>query len=76
LPFRSPDDARTWSDRHGIPFGAVAPISQIADLGARWYARHADPDWRKWTVREAGEIFRRVGLVGEFWDIPVTEGGF
>jgi hypothetical protein len=27
-------------------------------------------------VREAGEIFRTVGLVGEFWNIPVTEGGF
>ena len=76
LLFRSPDDVRSWSERHGIPFGAVAPISQIMDLGRRWYARHADPDWRKWTVREAGEIFRRVGLVGDFWDIPVTEGGF
>jgi hypothetical protein len=27
-------------------------------------------------VREAAEIFRKVGLVGDFWEIPVTEGGF
>jgi hypothetical protein len=33
-------------------------------------------DWRKWTVREAAEIFRKVGFVGDFWEIPVTEGGF
>jgi hypothetical protein len=48
------------------------------DAGVRreWYARHADPDWRKWTAREAAEIFRKVGLVGDFWEIPVTEGGF
>jgi Alkylmercury lyase len=76
LPFHSPTDVRTWSDRHGIPMGAVAPISQVMDLGREWYARHADPDWRKWSVREAAEIFRKVGLVGDFWEIPVTEGGF
>ena len=28
------------------------------------------------TVREAAEIFCKVGLVGDFWEIPVTEGGF
>ena len=69
-------DVRTWSDRHGIPMGAVAPIAQVMDLGREWYPRHADPDWRKWTVREAAEIFRKVGLVGDFWEIPVTEAGF
>jgi hypothetical protein len=46
------------------------------ELGREWYARHADPNWQKWTVREAAGIFRRVGLTGEFWKIPVTEGGF
>jgi hypothetical protein len=76
LPFRRPEDVGTWSDRHGIPMGAVAPIAQVMDLGREWYARHADPDWRKWTVREAAEIFRKVGLVGDFWEIPATEGGF
>jgi hypothetical protein len=49
---------------------------QALDLGREWYVRDADPDWRKWTVREAAEIFGRVGLVDEFWEIPVTEGGF
>jgi Alkylmercury lyase len=26
LPFRSPDDVRTWSERHGIPLGACADL--------------------------------------------------
>jgi hypothetical protein len=56
--------------------GDVAPIAQVMDLGREWYASYADPDWRKWTVREAAEIFRKVGLVGDFWEIPTTEGGF
>lgn len=76
LPFRSPEDVRTWSVRHGIPIGAVAPIAQVMELGREWYARHADADWRKWTVREAAEIFRKEGFVGEFWEIPATDGGF
>ena len=69
-------DTARREHRLGIPMGAVAPIAQVMDLGREWYARHADPDWRKWTVREAAEIFRKVGLVGDFWEIPVTEGGF
>ena len=76
LPYRSAEDVRLWSERHGILMGAVAPVSQIMHLGREWYARHADPDWQKWSVHEAAETFRRVGLTGEFWDIPVTEGGF
>ena len=27
LPFHSPEDVQTWSERHGIPVGAVAPIA-------------------------------------------------
>jgi hypothetical protein len=69
-------DTARREHRLGIPMGAVAPIAQVMDLGREWYARHADPDWRKWTVREAAEIFRKVGLVGDFWEFPVTEGGF
>src|SRR5882757_1233695 len=46
------------------------------------YARHAYPDWRKWTVREAAEIFRKVGssaISGKFpqpkevFDMPVAK---
>jgi hypothetical protein len=76
LLFREPEDVRSWSERHGIPMGSVVPVSQVMDLGRVWYARHADRDWRKWTVREAAAIFRDVDLVGEFWSLPMTEGGF
>jgi len=46
------------------------------DLGREWYGKYADPDWQKWTVREAIEIFQKVGLTGEFWDVPAADGAF
>ncbi|WP_069207870.1 organomercurial lyase [Sphingomonas panacis] len=76
LPFRTREDVRRWSDRHGIPHGAVISLSQCLELGREWYARHADIDWRKWSVRDAAGIFEKVGLCEEFWRLPVSEGGF
>ena len=69
-------NSREVAGQLGIPIGAVTPIAQVMDLGREWYARHADPDRRKRTVREAAEIFGRLGLVDEFWEIPVAKGGF
>ena len=76
LPFHDPEDVQTWSERHGIALGASAPIAQIMNLGREWYGCHADPEWRKWTAREAAGIFRKVGLTDPFWQIPEIEGGF
>jgi Alkylmercury lyase len=76
LPFRSPDDVPAWSARHGLPLGEIVPIAQLAQLAKPWYGRHADLRWRKWTTREAAEIFRSVGLVDGFWQIDGGEGAF
>jgi hypothetical protein len=76
LPFRQQSDVAGWCARHGIPLGAIVPMPQVMDLGRKWYAGHVDPDWKRWSVHEAGAIFRSVGLVDAFWDLPATEGGF
>lgn len=76
LPFRSPTQVEAWSARHAIPVGAVIPIQQCADLGREWYQTYAEANWRKWSVREAAEIFARVGLTTPFWSLPATDGGF
>jgi hypothetical protein len=75
LPFRSVPDVDAWSRRHGIPKGAAVPIAQVADLARVWYGKHADPDWEKWSIEQAREIFKRIGLTGEFWSLaPSAEG--
>ena len=76
LPFHSPADVTAWTDRHALPLGAVLPLSQLADLARRWYGAHADAAWRKWTMREASDIFKASGLTGPFWSLETRAGTF
>ena len=76
LPFRSADEVDQWCERHAISKGAVVPAQQVADLGREWYGTYANADWKKWSVREAAQIFERVGLTGEFWKLPEADGRF
>lgn len=69
LPFRSEGDVAAWSQRHDLPRGAVVPLAQVLELARVWYGNHLAPDWRKWTVAEAQQIFTRVGLVGSHWQL-------
>ena len=75
LPFRSEAEVDGWSRRHALPKGAVVPIAQVAALARIWYGKHADRDWKKWSVAQAHEIFRQVGLTGPFWALEPDAGG-
>lgn len=65
-----------WSDRHGVAKGDVQPIAVVWELAKVWYGRHRDPDWQKWTVGEAREIFSGLGLRGDTWKLPESDGQF
>lgn len=43
--------------------------TQALDLGRRWYADRLSPDWRPMTPAAKADIFRAVGLTGDFWDL-------
>jgi hypothetical protein len=73
LPFRVREDVDAWCARHRLPRGAIIPLETVAELGRVWYGRHRAADWVKWTAKEAAAIFERVGLRGEFWDLPGAE---
>lgn len=73
LPFRNDADIDTWSARHRLPRGRAVSLPRLAELAARWYGRHADADWRKWTRTEAQSIFHGVGLTDEFWRLVGSE---
>jgi Alkylmercury lyase len=75
LPFRNEPDVDDWCRRHALPRGAVVPISQVADLARLWYGKHADRDWKKWSIVQVPEIFERVGLTGSFWAVASESGG-
>jgi hypothetical protein len=76
LPFHSTNDIRTWCLRHGLQFGEPVPLQQVAALAKAWYSTHADSDWHKWSIEEAQEIFRQVGLQSSFWALSQVSGRF
>ncbi|HVU17296.1 MAG TPA: organomercurial lyase [Candidatus Didemnitutus sp.] len=76
LPFARREDVLPWAERHGFVPGQVLPLAQLADLARRWYGRHADRDWHKWTVAEAADIFREAGLTGPFWSLDARAGTY
>jgi hypothetical protein len=67
LLFRNKAEVDEWCSTRGIPKGDVRPIEQIWNFATKWYGRHADADWTKWSLRDALEIFRRHNLTGPIW---------
>ena len=76
LPFRHADEIARWSSRHSLPRGEAVPLHQVAAFASVWYGSHADPDWHKWSVAEAQDIFRQAGLTSPFWNLENTDGRF
>ena len=67
--FRDEDHVHDWCQRHNLAKGEVVPIRQVWGLARVWYGKHLDKDWKKWTVKEAGEIFTSAGLTSDFWKL-------
>lgn len=76
LAFRSEAQVDRWCACHALPRGEAMPIRQACELGRRWHARHADPDWAKWTGAQAAAIFGEVGLTSSFWRFEPTNDPF
>ncbi|MDK1286787.1 alkylmercury lyase family protein [Pseudoalteromonas umbrosa] len=76
LMFESESDIDVWCERHNMCKGDVQPIEHIWEFSKVWYGHHLSPDWVKWTVQEAAEIFERFGLTHSIWKLPVEKGRF
>lgn len=76
LFFRNAAQVEAWCAERGIPVGDIRPVEQIWAFASEWYSRHADPDWVKWSVQEAAEMFKRHGLGGPVWALPQEIGRF
>lgn len=76
LPFHSAESIDDWCNRHRLPRGEIVPLPQVARLARAWYGCHSDPDWRKWSVAEAQDIFSQAGLRSRFWDLGARSGKF
>lgn len=76
LLFHDEAQVDAWCASRGIAKGDVRPIEQICAFAADWYGRHADPDWTKWSVGDAVQLFERHGLAGPVWQLPSQEERF
>ncbi len=76
LVFESESQVDEWCSQHNIPKGDVQPIDKIWAFAQAWYGNHLNPNWQKWTIQEAKELFDRFGLQHEVWALGNSEERF
>ncbi|MEL6671388.1 MAG: alkylmercury lyase family protein [Bacteroidota bacterium] len=76
LLFASETDIDRWCEQHGIGKGDVQRAENIWTFSQKWYGRHLDRDWRKWTQAEAKALFTEFGLTHPVWQLEDTQGRF
>ncbi|MGE0587164.1 MAG: alkylmercury lyase family protein [Cyclobacteriaceae bacterium] len=76
LVFKNESQIDEWVNRHQIPKGDVQPISRVWEFSKEWYGNHLNPEWKKWTMQEAKEIFTRHQLRHEVWRLEDGSGRF
>ena len=69
LAFKDEEQVDTWTKMHNIPKGDIQPVARIWEFSKKWYGNHLNPEWSKWTMEEAKEIFRQFDLTGATWDL-------
>ena len=69
LLFRSGEHLERWRAERDMPAGATMTIEQQWELARVWYSNRADPDWKRRTPEQAEEVFRSLGLEGDFWKL-------
>lgn len=69
LVFKDEEQIDHWCVRHGISKGDVQPIDHVWQFSQKWYGNHLNPEWEKWTMQEAQEIFKEFNLTHPVWQI-------
>lgn len=69
LVFENEGQVDEWVKRHQIPKGDIQPIENVWAFSKEWYGNHLNPEWKKWTMQEAKEMFGRYHLTGRTWQL-------
>ena len=76
LIFENEEQIDNWVKQHNIPKGDIQPISRIWEFSKEWYGNHLRPDWKKWSMQEAKEMFVKYNLRHEIWKLDDETGRF
>jgi hypothetical protein len=66
--FRSEEHIERWLA--GRAPGATITVSKLSELAHAWWGDHLAPHWRPRTREQNQAILDRLGLTGEFWQLP------
>jgi hypothetical protein len=66
--FRSEEHIARWLG--GREPGATISAAKLSELAHAWWDDRIAPDWRPHTREQNQAILERLGLAGEFWQLP------
>jgi hypothetical protein len=66
--FRSEDHIQRWLG--GRTPGATLTLTRLSELAHAWWYDRLDPGWRPHTRAQNQGVLDRLGLTGEFWQLP------
>jgi len=66
--FRSEEHIARWLGAREP--GATITVTKLSELAHAWWGDRIAPDWRPHTREQNAAILERLGLVGEFWQLP------
>lgn len=70
LFFSSASDIDQWCSRHGFPRGEAIDVNTGVALAREWFGDCLEPTWSRKSADDARQVFRRLGLTGQFWQAP------
>ena len=66
--FRSEEHIERWLD--GRDPGATISVAKLSELAHAWWDDRVSSDWVPHTREQNQAILERLGLTGEFWQLP------
>ncbi|MEO9483979.1 MAG: alkylmercury lyase family protein [Ekhidna sp.] len=76
LVFENEEQVNRWTARHNVPKGDLQPIQKIWEFSKKWYGNHLNPNWTKWTIQEAKNMFAEFELNHDVWDLESSDERF
>ena len=76
LVFENAQQIQKWTEQHQIPKGDIQPIEKIWQFSKKWYGNHLNPEWKKWTIEEAKQLFQEFGLSHKVWALNDSKERF
>jgi len=76
LVFKDEEQVNDWTKRHHIPRGDIQSIDNVWQFSKKWYGNHLNPEWQKWTMQEAKDIFIAFNLTNKTWDLEKSAARF